>query len=762
MQKNKNKHFNFSLRDKNIFAFSIIIFAIICIFFGLVCFQYYHNLQDTVKAEGNGYMQEISEQMATNVSKKIDDNFSVLSTFAALFESSNSISHELLESQKALWGYQKIMMLDNHGTAYDSYGNSVEMLNSNFLEDIIVEKAPAIAPSQMVDGVECIVFAIPIEPFEREGATLVALAASYDLSTFDRLLSMSAFDGKCYAHIIRRDGSVVIRSSSPNAMETGYNVLNSLEKASFSGNAQLDSIKRDISNDKRGQAEFSIGGIREYMTYTPFGTQGWSLLTFIPVSEINEKSDSMLRVTLLMCALITIIFTLLLATIMFSFYRNKHALEKAAYIDPVTGGNTMQRFYELSRPILNSSSKLQYALVYLNIKKFKVLNEQFGREICDSALIAIEHGISSDLSSGECIGRLFADNFCILIKYSGEAELLPRLDGWEKKSVAFMRKMATIFPPMIIEFGVYIIADNFMQIPHMIDRAKLSLSERECQIRGKYRYSIYDENVRRVLFREKQLEDMMDRALKNNEYQVYLQPKFHTQSEKIGGAEALVRWVNPNEGMIYPNEFIPLFEKNGFILQLDIFVFESVCRLLRRWLDKGLTPLKISVNCSRMHLRNADFIDRYSTIANSYNLPHELLEIEITENAVFEDVEYLSKIITKIHDAGFGCSMDDFGSGYSSLNLIKDIPVDTIKLDRFFFSGDPSDLQRTESVVGSVISMSQALGINTVAEGIEDRAQVEMLKRLGCDLIQGFYFAKPMPIPQFEELAFGAASPLNI
>lgn len=206
--------------------------------------------------------------------------------------------------------------------------------------------------------------------------------------------------------------------------------------------------------------------------------------------------------------------------------------------------------------------------------------------------------------------------------------------------------------------------------------------------------------------------------------------------------------------MIWPDEFIPLFEKNGFIVQVDIYVFEEVCRVLRKWMDAGKTPPKVSVNCSRVHLQDPRFLNPYRRIAEEYNIPPGLLEIELTESVVVHDSDRLLAIIDEIHEAGFSCSMDDFGSGYSSLNMIQDIPVDTLKLDRIFFHDITRDPKRMESVVDSIVRMARALSIETVAEGVEISSQVEMLRRIGCDLIQGFVFAKPMPIDAFEELAF--------
>ncbi|MEG0092224.1 MAG: EAL domain-containing protein, partial [Oscillospiraceae bacterium] len=240
--------------------------------------------------------------------------------------------------------------------------------------------------------------------------------------------------------------------------------------------------------------------------------------------------------------------------------------------------------------------------------------------------------------------------------------------------------------------------------------------------------------------------------------------KYNTQTECIDGAEALVRWNDSEDGMIYPDEFIPLFEKNGFVAKIDLFVFEEVCRLLESWGQRGLPHVKISVNCSRIHLKLPDFLDEYRCIAAKYVLPLNMLEIELTESAVFEDVKSLSSVIREIHSMGFGCSMDDFGSGYSSLNQISEIPVDTLKIDKIFFRSGKSDFERTESVVGSIISMAKALHMCTVAEGVEKRSHVDMLKTMKCDYVQGYYFAKPMPIAEFEKLTFGSPCkkpPLN-
>lgn len=236
--------------------------------------------------------------------------------------------------------------------------------------------------------------------------------------------------------------------------------------------------------------------------------------------------------------------------------------------------------------------------------------------------------------------------------------------------------------------------------------------------------------------------------MENNEFVVYFQPKVELKTNKIAGAEALVRWQDPKKGLIPPDEFIPIFEKNGFITKLDIYVFEEVCKTIRKWLNEGINPIPVSVNLSRMHLQNPNFLKKYKEIQEKYEVPADLLEIELTETLVFENFEQLKKVIDDIHQMGFSCSIDDFGSGYSSLNLLKEIPVDILKLDRIFFS--KKNDKRGNSVIESIISLAKKLNMTTISEGVETISQVEFLRKADCDLVQGYVYSKPLAKDDFE------------
>ena len=260
----------------------------------------------------------------------------------------------------------------------------------------------------------------------------------------------------------------------------------------------------------------------------------------------------------------------------------------------------------------------------------------------------------------------------------------------------------------------------------------------------------YNDIEHQKMMKEKDMENMMEKALEEEQFIVYLQPKVSLKTGKVIGSEALVRWDNPINGLIPPNDFIPFFEKNNFIVKLDMYVFEKVCQILRKWIDEGIDVLPISVNLSRNHLQNSDFLKDYKNIQSKYQIPSELIEIELTETVVFENLEILRHIINEIHNCGYKCSMDDFGSGYSSLNVLKEIPVDILKLDKVFFGKENN--QRANDIVESVIRLAKKLGMETIAEGIETIPQVELLRSMECDMIQGYVFSKPVPVDEFEKI----------
>lgn len=747
--------------DTRTFQKIVIVLIVICILVGIACIMFYNQVGQTVQDEGEHYLREISNRISSNVERTINDNFAALETMRYVLESDQEKSFsqvgDFLQEQEKHWKFYKSLLIDDTGVAYDNEGKEVSITGDSFLRRLSSDKV-IIEPAQIINNEEMFTFATPLDIL-LEGNKIVALAICYEPEKMDELLSMTSFNEQAYSYIVNKQGKAITRSSSSDDNPFGYNILHTIANNEKNDQESALTLETDLLNEKANQYKVYINNTEEYLIYTPIvGVTGWDLFTFVPVAVVSAKSDMLLRNTLGMTGLIFLVFFLFLVIIIFTFTRNKKRLEHIAYVDNLTKGNTLQRFQEYVSEELDKTDAT-YAMLFTNIQKFKLLNDQFGRQTCDQIIISIHQGISNLLHEGEYIGHHAADNFIILVQFDTKEELEKRLYDWHVNMGECALNLMNSFPLFVMEYGIYVLDDIHIPFESMVDRTKMSL--RDSIMVHAYNdyihYAYYDDAARSQMLMEKRLEDMMDDALKNNDFKVYLQPKYVISNNKIGGAEALVRWQSKDE-MIFPNTFIPLFERNGFIVKLDLWMFEQVCILLQSWQDEGKELIKISVNCSRAHLKDPDFLEEYKRIFQTYTIPSEYIELEFTETMVYDDTERLVKVIDDIHKLGFGCSMDDFGSGYSSLNLLQDIHVDTLKLDRVFFKNGFKEDPRTKAIISCVLDMAQTLQMSTVAEGIEDWELVDALREMGCDYVQGYVYAKPMPIELFEKLLFSTLS----
>ena len=286
----------------------------------------------------------------------------------------------------------------------------------------------------------------------------------------------------------------------------------------------------------------------------------------------------------------------------------------------------------------------------------------------------------------------------------------------------------------------------------MCDRALIAMGQ--AQNNGLLEYGVYKEDMRDGLVNEQMIANHMQRALERGEFLIYLQPKYDLAHERIIGAEALVRWRHPQLGFISPSRFVPIFERNGFIYKLDKYIWELACKLLRRELDEGRRALPISINVSRVDLYSPDIVRVIESLVKKYALPPSLLELEITESAYVDNPQHIIDITRELQGKGFVILMDDFGSGYSSLNMLKNLSVDVLKIDMEFLAYNESVEQRARgsSILCSVVKMAKWLQLPVIAEGVETREQVEFLRAIDCECVQGYYFSKPVPVAKYEEM----------
>lgn len=439
--------------------------------------------------------------------------------------------------------------------------------------------------------------------------------------------------------------------------------------------------------------------------------------------------------------------------------QSNEELETLAYVDEVTGGWNRNRFELSAQAAIRSHAPGSYALVSVDIQKFKVINDLFGIEMGDRILKYFHDTLCAELAEDEYVGRISADNFNLLLHADTAAALERRMQLIAGALNRFNLQLKQKYL-LSLTAGIYIISEPELPIIKLRDRANVARKNGKTDGNAASLCTcfFYSDLDRLCLMREKEVENRMQDALERGEFLIYLQPKVDLHNGMITSAEALVRWQDPERGLVPPNEFIPFFEKNGFIVEIDLCVFEQVCALQRRWLDEGRSPLRISVNMSRVHLSRADYLERYEEIRQKYRVPPELLEIELTETLIFKEPEALIPVINRIHALGYRCSIDDFGSGYSSLNILKDLDVDTLKLDRVFFNSQQEGNPRALDVVRFVVDLARRLDMRTVAEGVETRAQMDFLRSVNCDYVQGYAFSRPLPPDEFEALAFASPS----
>lgn len=422
---------------------------------------------------------------------------------------------------------------------------------------------------------------------------------------------------------------------------------------------------------------------------------------------------------------------------------NGVVVDYLATYDELTGIYNKQAFYTKTKEMLLDNPDKNFDLLRINIERFKVLNDLFGESTGDKLLRYIGKFLK-EINLPLCVsGRLYADNFVVCYE-AGKGDSRRMINTLQMVADSFAINNRTI-----LSFGLYRIDDKTLPVSVMCDRANMALWKAKGNFKNPY--CEYDEKMRQQVLKEQKIINAMEMAIQNKEFTLYLQPKYNIEKGTIIGAEALVRWISQENGFISPGDFIPVFENNGFVYEVDKFIWEESCRYLRKWLDEGREVHPISVNVSRIDLYDPKLVKHLVDLREKYQLPSQYLELEITESAYTEDPEQIITITRQLREAGFVILMDDFGTGYSSLNMLKDIQIDVLKLDMGFLkSSDYS--AKGGNILTAILKMAESLKMQTIAEGVETKEQVEFLKSIGCKYVQGFYYSKPLPVGEFEKL----------
>lgn len=397
-------------------------------------------------------------------------------------------------------------------------------------------------------------------------------------------------------------------------------------------------------------------------------------------------------------------------------------------------------FTNMSQKLLQENPDKKFAYIQFDVVGFKFINDKYGETVGNELLSHFYEVLEIYCNDEQVFTRLSADVFMLLITYDEISDIYSFIRGLEANLSGF-RGIRYNFV-----FGVYLVKDRTLPPRTMGDSAAIA----RINIKGNALENIgfFNQEVKSDMKKQRTIEERMKSALENGEFVMYLQPKYSISNTHIIGAEALVRWIDPENGLVPPNDFIPVFEKNGFVVKIDEYIWECACKQIRKWIDQGLPPIPISVNVSRVHLTNPNFVDHLNELVNKYGISKELLELEITETA--ENINS-NEMIQLAKNSGFRLLMDDFGSGYSSLNTLKSTPFDVLKIDRSFFS-ESMESNRGQKIISHTIAMSKDIGLELIAEGVETKEQADFLYDCGCNAAQGFLYSRPVPVDMFEKL----------
>lgn len=412
--------------------------------------------------------------------------------------------------------------------------------------------------------------------------------------------------------------------------------------------------------------------------------------------------------------------------------------------DRTTGLLSKEYFCQQAEKILRSNPDKTYDIICSDVENFKLINDAFGMQGGNKVLKTMG-GIcqkSTDTLGGIC-SRFHADQFVSMIEHTEgySDELYEALTAETREKCGISN--------IVIKWGIYQTGDRKISVEQMYDWALQGARSIKGQY-GRY-YAFYDDKLRSEMLRDQAILDCMEEALEQGQFQVKLQPKYKAAGGLFTDAEALVRWCHPEWGMQSPAVFIPLFERNGFITKLDQYVWEKVCQLMQQWDKEGLEPVNISINVSRADVYNVNLVDTLLDLVKCYNIAPKRLHLEITESVYTESPEDIIQNVTRLREKGFVVEMDDFGSGYSSLNMLNRMPMDILKLDMQFIRTE-MEMPESRRTLRYIIGLAHWLNLSVVAEGVETKEQLEHLRNLGCDYIQGYYLAKPMDPADFEEL----------
>ncbi|HBF1636343.1 TPA: EAL domain-containing protein [Clostridioides difficile] len=732
-------------------SFTLITILFLTSLFLTMGYIYIEDTKHLLMSEAKIHIKEVAVQGSQLAQRQIEKDLDVLNIFSNYYASNPDIPNEEkmknlldeMENQK----FYTMAIVDINGNAENTKGDKFSVKDREFFKNSI--KGKKYVSSPYVDEVNKSIKKIAISvPLLNNDKVVGVLYCTYNINTLMKLINISFYENNSISYVVKNDGTIILHPQGDSLSKNIYKLLEQDNDIQ-----EVNRLKKELQENKTGATVLNMLEERRYLGYATMDNgnsennyiKDWNLIFSIPETVVFSNSKQIINRAVYAVLSIVLIFVAIIFYIIYIKKSNEKEILSLAYEDKVTYIGNQNKFYrECSKYLLDKPS-LNYIIVYFDINNFKMINDTFGYEFGDNLLITIAKALKEELTEGEVYARLSSDYFAIFCDYkNGRNKIIRKLDNIRSN----IESNLSIVFEISLCVGIYFVEEGEVDIQKAVNKANMARSV----AKGKnINYAIYNEDVRNKLSEESMILDDIKIALVKNQFEVYYQPKFSLVTGEMIGSEALIRWNHPEHGFISPAVFIPIAEKSKLILKIGRFVFERVCNDLYEWKKQGKKIVPVSVNLSRVELYQPDIVKFINKTIKMYNLSSDFIEIEITETVAINELNILKNVLNELRTYGFSISIDDFGTGYSSISCLRDMPIDILKLDKSFLGGIEHD-ERSRNIAKSIVSLAKSLDLVVIIEGVESKEQAELMKQFGCDLVQGFYFARPMPAKNFLDL----------
>lgn len=728
-------------KQKNRSILKSVIIIIILMLIILLVINYYNTINNRLDREACKYVEECTIHGANVVSYRINP------MSVGVINMASTLSSGLFDSKEAVMAYMKqqsgyftmlyIGIADSEGIVHMADGQQYSVAEEPEFQKAMAGEVCVSEPFQR-DGTDKAIITLNC-PIYQESKVVSYIRAEMAVDLIKKMILDSISWKNGTPMIVNREGEILIYFGESAEEQSKFDYIEKISE---------EFTCMEAMSEKQGAGTLNIDGRVLYVGYARIPEyKDWFFLSIMPVEEAAENIRVVLNASKRLIQGV-LIFAVISLTVIYILEAKEHRITRQlAYTDSLTGLANRNRFMELASRIIQRKNGYQCAIITFDINRFSYVNSIFDFERGNDLLKLVAESLQQDTEGEEICARSNDDIFFLLLFCNTKEEVRLRMDHILND---IQKRAREILPNFQLTFscGIRLIEDRYLSLDQILDRANYA---RE-YIKGELRDTVtfFDKELQEKKERAQMIETQMKYALEQNEFQVFIQPKINFKTEKIVGGEALVRWQSEKFGFISPNDFIEIFERNGFVLELDYYMLEKVCRQIKDWEARGVPLYPISVNFSQLHLYEDDFVEKLLEICKSYQVQTKYIELEMTERTLSGKNELLLPLIEQLHKEGFLISMDDFGTGISSLSVLKEIPVDAIKIDKSFLDGE--NTLRSQLVIGKIIELGKALDMLVIAEGVETKEQKEFLKTHQCDVAQGFYYAKPMPLKDYEHI----------